>query len=102
MSLNYQMVQIQCQIFKLILSIPEKYEKLPTNPSIYIYINKINNRLIFKIENGYKLELQIPETRVPDLWLDMSFGPKLPETNIWALDFKCHSFDILECFLQEN
>ena len=44
----------------------------------------------------YKLELQIPETRVPDLWLDMSFGPKLPQTSFWDPDFKCHSFDKIE------
>ena len=37
----------------------------------------INNRLIFKIKDGYKLELQIPETGVPDLWLDMSFGAQV-------------------------
>ena len=26
------------------------------------YINRINNRLVFKIKDGYKLELQPPET----------------------------------------
>ena len=35
---------------------------LPTNPLIHIYINRINNRLVFKIKDGYKLELQTPET----------------------------------------
>ena len=59
----------------------KKYEKLPTNPPIHIYINRITNRLIFKIKDGYKLELKIPEIRVPELWLDMSFGPKLPQTS---------------------
>ena len=39
----------------------KKYETLPTNP-IYIYINRINNRLVFKIKDGYKLKLQTPET----------------------------------------
>ena len=34
---------------------------LPSNP-INIYINKINNRLTFKIKDWYKLELQTPET----------------------------------------
>ena len=29
---------------------------------IHVYINKINKRLAFKIKDGYKLELQTPET----------------------------------------
>ena len=32
------------------------------NPSIKIYVNKIKNRVIFKIKNGYALEVQTPET----------------------------------------
>ena len=35
--------------------------KTSRNSSIHIYINKIN-RLVFKIKDGYKLELQTPET----------------------------------------
>ena len=31
-------------------------------PPIHVYINKSNNRLAFKIKDGYKLELQTPET----------------------------------------
>ena len=40
----------------------KKYETLTTIPPIHVYINKINNRLVFKIKDGYKLELQTPET----------------------------------------
>ena len=40
----------------------EKHEALPTNPPIHIYINKINNRLVFKIKGRCKVELQTPET----------------------------------------
>ena len=40
----------------------KKHEILTTTPPIHVYINRINNRLVFKIENGYKLELQTPET----------------------------------------
>ena len=29
---------------------------------IHVYINKINNRLVFKIKDGYKLELQTLKT----------------------------------------
>ena len=40
----------------------KKHKTLPNNPPINIYINRINSRLVFKIKDGYKLELQIPET----------------------------------------
>ena len=39
-----------------------KHETLPTNPPIHIYINRINNRLVFKIKDEYKLELKMPES----------------------------------------
>ena len=32
------------------------------NHSIRVYVNKIENRIIFKIKNGYYLELLTPET----------------------------------------
>ena len=32
-------------------------------PSVQIYVNKIENRVTFKIENGYSLELLTPETK---------------------------------------
>ena len=35
---------------------------LTDNPSVKIYSNKIKNRIVFKIKNGYKLELSTPET----------------------------------------
>ena len=41
--------------------IKQKHETT-TIPSTYVYINRINNRLVFKIKDGYKLELQMPET----------------------------------------
>ena len=40
----------------------KKHETLTENPSMQIYPNKIKNRIIFKIKNGYKLELLTPET----------------------------------------
>ena len=40
----------------------KKYVILTDNLSIMIYSNKIKNRIIFKIKNGYKLELLTPET----------------------------------------
>ena len=41
--------------------IMKKHETLSENPSVQIYPNKIKNRTIFKIINGYKLELLTPE-----------------------------------------
>ena len=55
---SYSVSDIQDYIKYII----KKYETLPTNPPIHIYINRINNRLVFKIKDGYKLELQTPET----------------------------------------
>ena len=40
----------------------EKYGENTDNPSIMIYINKIENRIMFKVKTGYYLELLTPET----------------------------------------
>ena len=40
----------------------KKYKMLTTVPPIHVYINRINNRLMFKIKDGHKLELQMTET----------------------------------------
>ena len=37
-------------------------ETLTTIFPIHVYINRINNRLVFKIKDGYKLELETSET----------------------------------------
>ena len=53
------------QIFKTILSILyiiKKHETVTNNPSIMIYVNKIENRITFKIKTGYYLKLLTPET----------------------------------------
>ena len=47
---------------RLYLLYHKKHEKFPNNRPIHIYINRINNRLMFKIKNQYRLELQKPET----------------------------------------
>ena len=38
-------------------------EKKTDSPSIRIYLNKIENRITFKIKTGYYLELLTPETK---------------------------------------
>ena len=40
----------------------KKHSESVDNPSIRMYINRIENRIIFKIKNGYYLELLTPET----------------------------------------
>ena len=66
MILNCQMVHILCQIFKIISNTSlKKHETLTTISPIHVYINRINNRLVFKIKDWYKLELQTPKTMTP-------------------------------------
>ena len=52
---------LQCHIQDYVEFIKQKHET-SINPPIDIYISRINNRLVFKIKDGYKLELQMPET----------------------------------------
>ena len=40
----------------------KKHETIANNPSVQIYVNKIKNRIVFKIKRSYKLELLSPET----------------------------------------
>ena len=55
---SYSVSDIQ-DYFEYIL---KKYSASVDNPSIRIYVNKIENRITFKIKNGYYLELLTPET----------------------------------------
>ena len=54
----YSIPDIQ-NYFKYIL---KKHGENVDNPSIIIYVNKIENRITFKIKNGYYLKLLTPET----------------------------------------
>ena len=57
-SLNYLMDHILYQILKITFKyILKKHETVTDNPSIMIYVNKIENRITFKIKTGYYLEL---------------------------------------------
>ena len=55
---SYSVSDIQ-DYFEYIL---KKYGESVDNPSIKLYINRIENRITFKIKNGYYLELLTPET----------------------------------------
>ena len=49
-------------ILFLIFKIIKKDEAIAYNPPVKIYVNKIKNRIVFKIKAGYKLELLTKET----------------------------------------
>ena len=55
---SYSISDIQ-DYFEYIL---KKHSENVDNPSIRIYVNKIENRIAFKIKNGHYLELLTPET----------------------------------------
>ena len=55
---SYSISNIQ-DYFEYIL---KKHSENVDNPSIRIYVKKIENRVTFKIKNGYYLELLTPET----------------------------------------
>ena len=40
----------------------KKHETITDNPPVQIYVNKIKNRIFFKIKTGYKLKLLSKET----------------------------------------
>ena len=40
----------------------KNHKKLPFNPAFFIYINKMDDRVMFIIKNAYQPELQTPET----------------------------------------
>ena len=40
----------------------KKHEKLTDSPPVRIYVNKIENRITFKIKRGFYLEFLTPET----------------------------------------
>ena len=55
---SYSVSDIQ-DYFKYIL---KKHGENTNKPSVQIYVNKIENRITFKIKHGYSLELLTPET----------------------------------------
>ena len=55
---SYSVQDIQ-DYFEYIL---KKHSESVDNPSIRIYVNRTENRITFKIKNGYYLELLTPET----------------------------------------
>ena len=54
---SYSVLDMQ-DYFEIII---KKYETLTENPPVQIYVNRIKNKIVFKIKTGYKLELLTPE-----------------------------------------
>ena len=55
---SYSVLDIQ----NYIEYINKMHETLTAIPPFHVYINIINNSLVFKVKDGYKVELQTPET----------------------------------------
>ena len=49
-------------IYKIILNISSKKQTIADNLPVQIYVNKIKNRIVFKIKTEYELELLTEET----------------------------------------
>ena len=55
---SYSVSDIQDNIKNIV----KKYRTLTTISPFHVYINRIYNRLVLKVKDGYKLETQMPET----------------------------------------
>ena len=85
-NLNYQIVHILYQIFKTILSIFKKeHGKNIDDPSIRIYVSKIENRITFKIKTGYYLYLLIPQAMKEIGMKELEFALKMKKLTIQIL-----------------
>ena len=63
MNFNCLMDRILCQIFKIISKTSlKKHGEYTNKPSVQIYVNKIENRITFKIKDGSSLTFLTPET----------------------------------------
>ena len=90
------MFLILFEVFKIMLIyIIKKNKTLAKSPPIYVYINRINNRLLFKIKDGYKVELQMPETM-------KLFGSTNKLINKTKNGEKVPSFEIFEVVLVQR
>ena len=91
-NLNNLIDHVLHQMFKIILNIYiyKKVRGKTVNPSIIKYINKVENRITFKIKTGYYLELLTPET----MKLLGSIRSKITK------DENGQNFHLLKCGLQ--
>ena len=59
---SYSISDIQDYFEYILKKHGEKIDKDKNKPSVKIYINKVENRITFKIKNGHTLELLTKET----------------------------------------
>ena len=59
----------------------KKHETIAENPPVQISVNKIKNRIVFKIKTGYKLELLTEET-INDQNKDRELVPRLEAVEV--------------------
>ena len=59
---EFELPDGSCSISDYFGYILKKHSESVDNPSIRIYVNKIKNRITFKIKSGYYLKLLTPET----------------------------------------
>ena len=78
----------------------KKHEALPTNPLIYIYIDRINNKLVFKIKAEYKLELQTNETIKLFGDTKILIGKTMNGENVFSLE--AVEVVLVQCNLADN
>ena len=78
----------------------KKHEELPTNPLICIYIDRINNKLVFKIKAEYKLELQTHETIKLFGDTKILIGKTMNGENVFSLE--AVEVVLVQCNLADN
>ena len=59
MNLDCQIVLILFYLKNYIEYFIKRHETLTSISPIHVYINRINNKLVFKIQDGYKLETSV-------------------------------------------
>lgn len=62
--LNYLMAFMQCRINKMLFVHYKNHETLLASLAIQIYINRINNRSVFKSKDGHRLEIPTLEMKL--------------------------------------
>ena len=70
----------------------KKHKTVTTILPVHVYINRINNRLVFEIKDGYKLELQTSESM-------KLFGSTKKITDKRKTGGKVPSFEVVELAL---
>ena len=56
------MINVNCQMDRILYQMLKKHGEDIDKPSVQIYVNQIENRVPFKIKNGYSFELLTFET----------------------------------------